>query len=58
MDKLNELGGTEVMHHRAAARPETVERVKRQEEARKPTMAGTGGKWLRKRTRATHLTPG
>lgn len=58
MDKLNKLGGTEVMHHRAAARPETDGEGERQEEARKLTMAGTGGEWLKKRTGATHLTPG
>lgn len=45
MDKLNKLGGTEMMHHRAAARPETrVERMKRQKEVWKVTTAGTGGK--------------
>lgn len=52
--KLLELGGTEMMHHRAAARPRTqVERVKRQTEAWQVTAAGTGGKWLRKTTGAT-----
>lgn len=36
MDKLKKLGGTEVMHHRAAARPETGgegEKARRGEEA-------------------------
>lgn len=41
MDKLDELGGTEMMHHRAAARPEAWgERVERQKEAWKVTTAG------------------
>lgn len=57
MDKLK-LGGTEVMTTELLPGLRRVERVKRQEEARKPTTVGTGGKWLRRRTGATHLTPG
>lgn len=53
MDRPNKLGGAEMMHHRAAAGPETqVERVERQE-VRKLTTVGTGGKWLRTMTGAT-----
>lgn len=57
MDKLK-LGGTEVMHHRAAARPETGGEGGKAGRGEEATTAGTGGKWLRRRTGATHLTAG
>lgn len=57
MDKLNELGGTETMHHSCCQARDPGGGVKRQKEAWKVTAAGAGGKWLRKTTGATRANP-